>query len=258
MIDDKTIYCKLMGQMGNQMFQIATVIAHALKNNKQYVLPQRSGKRDQFPMMFPHLPTLHEYPLPENGFYREQKFGRYFEIPSSANYLVGYFQSSKYFSQYLLQIKAAFQIPSYERRRSESISIHIRRGDALQNDRLNQPSKKYYDDALSIFPDYFKVEVFSDDIEWCRDQFKGDRFVFNPKQNNPLITLSNMIACEHHIIANSTFSWWGAYLDLNTHILGGNTSKVISPSKHTWFNERYREQLTAEDIVEPHWIQIDI
>jgi len=254
-IKENTIYCKLMGQMGNQMFQIAAVIAHSLRHKKQYVFPQRSGKRDQFPMMFPHLSTLHEYPLPINGFYREEKFGRYFEIPQSANYLVGYFQSSKYFEDYLVKVIEAFQLPKYEQRLQDTISMHIRRGDSLANERLNQPSLKYFHDAIEHFPDSYKVLIFTDDIVWAKEKFKGDRFTISDKKD-PKSALTEMTSCMHHVITNSTFSWWGAYLDLNTHSRYGGT--VICPSKHTWFIDKYKDQLTAEDIVEDNWIQIDI
>lgn len=195
MIKENTIYCKLMGQMGNQMFQIAAVIAHSLRHKKQYVFPQRSGKRDQFPMMFPHLSTLHEYPLPINGFYREEKFGRYFEIPQSANYLVGYFQSSKYFEDYLVKVIEAFQLPKYEQRLNETISMHIRRGDSLSNERLNQPSLKYFHDAIEHFPDRYKVLIFTDDIVWAKENFKGDRFTISDKQD-PKSALTEMSSCQ--------------------------------------------------------------
>ena len=97
------------------------------------------------------------------------------------------------------------------------VSLHVRRGDYLQVSSLNL-TLDYYNEAISIFLErfpYFKVLVFSDDIEWCKQYIVGEN-VFYSENNSNYVDMCMMTLCDHNIIANSTFSWWGAYLNQNT------------------------------------------
>ena len=96
------------------------------------------------------------------------------------------------------------------------VSLHVRRGDYLQVSSLNL-TLDYYNEAISIFLKrfpYFKVLVFSDDIEWCKQYIVGEN-VFYSENNSNYVDMCMMTLCDHNIIANSTFSWWGAYLNQN-------------------------------------------
>jgi hypothetical protein len=96
------------------------------------------------------------------------------------------------------------------------VSLHVRRGDYLQVASLNL-TLDYYNEAISIFLErfpYFKVLVFSDDIEWCKQYIVGEN-VFYSENNSNYVDMCMMTLCDHNIIANSTFSWWGAYLNQN-------------------------------------------
>jgi hypothetical protein len=96
------------------------------------------------------------------------------------------------------------------------VSLHVRRGDYLQVSSLNL-TLDYYNEAISIFLErfpYFKVLVFSDDIEWCKQYIVGEN-VFYSENNSNYVDMCMMTLCDHNIIANSTFSWWGAYLNQN-------------------------------------------
>lgn len=98
------------------------------------------------------------------------------------------------------------------------VSLHVRRGDYLQVSSLNL-TLDYYNEAISIFLErfpYFKVLVFSDDIDWCKEYIVGEN-VFYSENNSNYVDMCMMTLCDHNIIANSTFSWWGAYLNQNTN-----------------------------------------
>lgn len=105
---------------------------------------------------------------------------------------------------------------------SNYVSIHVRRGDYVGNKfYVDLFGNGYYERAMALFPDDQFI-VFSDDIEWCKQQeiFKGCAF----SEGNDEITDMNMMAsCKHNIIANSSYSWWAAYLNPN---LG---KRVIAP-----------------------------
>ena len=74
--------------------------------------------------------------------------------------------------------------------------------------------KQFYDDAMKELPDTEVFVVFSDDISWCKDNFVGEKFVFISGEED-YIDLYLMSLCENNIIANSSFSWWGAWLNNN-------------------------------------------
>jgi glycosyl transferase family 11 len=249
------ISCVLRGQMGNQMFQVATTIAHAIRNNTAFIFPERSGKRDQFPFMFPHLPTtpMRVQDVGLRDFYREQEFGVYNPIPNSNDQLLqGYFQSELYFKDQRSLVEQAFCIPQYETER-DTVSIHVRRGDYVGFDyKFPQLTREYVYDACSYFGPDWRFLVFSDDIEYCKRQL-GDKFSYFEDQN-PVRSMAKMASCEHHIIANSSFSWWAAWLDPKP------TKKVICPRADQWFVKEYAEQkgLSAQDIPCKDWIQMSL
>lgn len=84
---------------------------------------------------------------------------------------------------------------------------------------------RYYQAAMNQTKTPFYL-IFSDDIAWCKKQFIGPQFEF-AEGNSPVTDLALQISCEHNIIANSSFSWWGAYLNKNPG------KRVIAPGK--WF-----------------------
>ena len=106
------------------------------------------------------------------------------------------------------------------------VGLHIRRGDYVTNPNHNVLELSYYKKALSKFPDDVTVIVFSDDSEWCHKQemFSDDRFMIS-ENNSGYVDMCLMSMCTDFIIANSSFSWWAAWL--------GNRGKVIAPKK--WF-----------------------
>lgn len=129
-----------------------------------------------------------------------------------------YLQDPKYFDKHGEYIKQVFGDGiGY----INKVAVHVRRGDYVGNSFYVDLSKTdYYQEAMAKFPGA-EFLVFSDDIAWCKQQdvFKGCEF---SEGWSELADLNRMASCAGHIIANSSFSWWGAYL-------APNTKKVIAP-----------------------------
>jgi len=166
--------------------------------------------------------------------------------------LTGYYQSSKFFkdASSILMTLLAPRLTTDHRIPPTTLSIHVRRGDYLKLPN-HHPflDKPYYLKALECLSPLSprKVMVFSDDLEWCRaqDWLKdlGDvAFVDEPVDK----CLAAMQQCDAHIIANSTMSWWGAYLAS----LRNPDVQVIAPK--TWFGRAIRHP--TSDMYEAHWI----
>ena len=181
-----------------------------------------------------------------------------------------FYQSEKYFKDIAETIRQEFKLRQKMTPASEivceyiqkvmiPVSIHIRRGDYAQNAKTKkyhgECSPEYYKEALAILSEKLGQEfagkislfVFSDDIEWVRENMSfpyPTTFVSNPAipDYEELILMSN---CHHHIIANSSFSWWGAWLNPNPQKI------VIAPEK--WFNTK---PSVYKDIVPNSWIKI--
>jgi hypothetical protein len=164
----------------------------------------------------------------------------FFSINASNVYLDGYYQSEKYFDKYRNELSKQF-VPKYDMttenikilnqlKKTNSVAVHVRRGDFLKakhdlNPRHYLLGENYDIDALKYVNCHIDNPVyywFSDDIEWVKKQF-GEQYNFqyiSVKSDNPDIDeLMLMKKCNHIIAANSTFSWWAAWLNDNTQAL---------------------------------------
>ncbi|MBC7695245.1 MAG: alpha-1,2-fucosyltransferase [Burkholderiales bacterium] len=178
-------------------------------------------------------------------------------------YLDGFWQSERYFkpieSSLLKEFTPKDKLDSENEiwlnkiNSCESVSLHIRRGDYVSSENSQKHHGNleisYYMNALkSIKEKHSKIEVFvfSDDLEWCRSNLKLDdtiHFVDANQKNNFHFDMYLMSHCKHNIIANSSFSWWGAWLNQN------NTKIVIAPAN--WFADK---TLNTKDLIPPSWI----
>lgn len=150
-----------------------------------------------------------------------------------------YFQDPEYFAGCEQEIKALFgaDIPP----KTNKVAIHVRRGDYVNNEFYTDLSTiNYYYEAMREFPDA-EFLVFSDDIEWCKKQeiFLGCDF---SEGNTEIEDMNLMASCVGHIIANSSFSWWGAYIS-------PYTKKVVYPSR--WYADGMTRTKCPSD-----WIRI--
>ncbi|HED06224.1 MAG TPA: alpha-1,2-fucosyltransferase [Ignavibacteria bacterium] len=179
-------------------------------------------------------------------------------------YLIGYWQTEKYFENIKDIIRKDFTLknePSgfykndeQEIREKNSVSLHIRRGDYITNGIANANmgvcSLEYYKKAVNIIKDSVNNPtffIFSDDIDWATENLQIDSpavFVSDKKLKDyeELILMSK---CKHNIIANSSFSWWGAWLNNSPDKI------VIAPKK--WFNDTKRN---SKDIIPNNWIKV--
>ena len=239
-----------LGQLGNQMFQYAATKGVASKLDVPFMIPNHRevfddgiGNRytillfDAFKLTSASLlGTLRtENYVQENGFTFNKNL---FKIDKTENCsLYGFFQTEKYFKHIEKQIRKDFtfkddiknECDDLIKQFTNPIALHIRRGDFVWNNKNHPPlSLDYYKSALDLFDSDREVIIFSDDTEWCKEQelFADDRFAV-AEGGDQFYDLCLMSMCDDFIIANSTFSWWGAWL--------GNRGKVIAPKN--WFGE---------------------
>ncbi len=127
-----------------------------------------------------------------------------------------------------------------------SVSLHVRRQDYLTHPVLRTCPASYYKKAISHFNINSKKAtffVFSDDIAWCKENFKDGEYIFI-SGNSAAQDLALMSNCKHNVIANSTFSWWGAWLNQNRDKI------IISPAD--WFKNKE----TSKQLLPQTWIKI--
>lgn len=256
------ITTKLQGGIGNILFQIATTYSYSKQNGKKLTLSKENAfivhkniehyqnnilKNIEFSNF---IKPTHQYN--ENGFHYQEILNY-----DSDLLLFGYFQSEKYFKNFEAEIRDLFI--SYEVMLSDNIknlldnentcSIHIRRGDYL-NSPNHHPTQNmnYYMKAIKKMPKDSVFLIFSDDINWCKENFPdmSEKFKFIEGLED-YEDLKIMSLCKNNIICNSTFSWWGAWLNKN------NEKIVIAPS--IWFGPAYSNYKT-DDLYCDGWIKI--
>jgi hypothetical protein len=123
-------------------------------------------------------------------------------------------------------------------------SVHIRRGDFLKIDFYNKLNMDYYNKAIDLVGRDKHFIIFSNDIPWCKENFVGINATFIENEKD-YIDMYLMSLCKNNITSNSTFSWWGSYLNPNPN------KKIYTP--RTWFIHSH----SNEDIIPLEWIKID-
>lgn len=138
-----------------------------------------------------------------------------------------YVQGPEYFKDFEKDIKLQFRQGIGEM--IPKIAIHVRRGDYVRNPfYVDLTQTDYYEKAIAEFPGA-KFLIFSDDIDFCRDYFEGKEFEFCEEEYD-IDAMNIMAQCQGHIIANSSFSWWGAFIS-------PYTQKIVAPSKDRWYTD---------------------
>lgn len=296
----KKFYVKLMGGLGNQMFQYACVRNLAIENNGiayidlsgitnkthniyslnylnisdevKILNSKKSIKGFICYLIFGvfckffgdnqnayNIFTSFEKNLNKDGIYCvPDGYIKLEKASSKNNYLVGYFQSSKFFKENENLIKKELTVKVKNRDinkdiinkiiTTNSVCIHIRRGDYIGH-YLQVCNDKYYYDAIKLInkcikdPNYF---VFSDDIKWVKKNMKFPKnTTFIDNDNSNYEELNIMSKCKNFIISNSTYSYWAQFLSTNKNKI------VVAPSK--WFlNDK------KTDIYEENWKLIEI
>lgn len=261
-----------MGRFANQMFQYASLKGIASNIGVDICIPNhiqsvddgignklRTELFDSFDLRVNvgllnngHAPVVNE-----KFFHFDEEL---FSLCPDHISLQGYFQTEKYFKHIEKEVREDFTFkdeilnPCKEMISSveNPISLHVRRTDYLVNseNHFNLPLN-YYEAALDHFDSDRNVIVFSDDPMWCQQQdiFSNDRFMISENTDNR-IDLCLMTLCNDFIIANSSFSWWGAWLSQNKN------KKVIAPFQ--WFGKTgYTKNHNTKDLIPNDWIKID-
>jgi hypothetical protein len=259
------ISCNLQGGLGNQLFQIAATHALALKNGYEsafnlrncYTPAQGNAANNYKNTIFSKLNLFESHEFKNR--YIEPSFS-YHELPNVDDLLLtGYFQSERYFKEYENEIKELFTIPleiyniirRFLIKKNYNIekiitSVHIRRGDYLNLSEYHRLcALDYYHKAMEIIKSDYYVFV-SDDIEWVKENFSGPNFIFS-EFNDELLDFTLLSSCHNNIIANSSFSWWAAWLNQDPKKI------VIAPNE--WFGPLGPKD--TQDIIPKNWITID-
>jgi hypothetical protein len=284
------IAVKLMGGLGNQMFQYAAGRKLALDTNSELFLDiefleapsggkytQRHYELSQFKIKARPLDEQNRESLKSSGGILQKlgirKSKVFIESGPAFNpgynsldgdvYLEGYWQSEKYFHSIREQLLVEFS-PSYELEKKHSrflediknviaVSVHVRRGDFVHLDSAKNfhgsPGMEYYQKAMDIHMQNYPAAVFylfSDDESWCRENFghKKNMQILSPsvRSSEDMLLMSR---CTHNIIANSSYSWWAAWLNRNPD------KSVIAPAQ--WYAD---STMKNPDIYCENWIKV--
>jgi hypothetical protein len=262
-----------MGGICNVMFKLSASISLALDNNVDYIFsteflrpisnecpkpgfdPDYSVYGDNLLRNISFIETL---PTPYRTHKEPKTFNyQYINYNKGENLLLeGYFQSEKYFinnKDYIINLfKPTENIKQIILERlpnvQDSISIHVRRGDYLTSPDFHpQQSLEYYMSAINLLGVDRNYLIFSDDLDGVKPMFDflpNKQFISLGEDYLDLYTMS---MCEHNIICNSTFGWWGAYLNEN------KDKKIIGPNN--WFGPA-SAFLNSSDILPDNWIKI--
>jgi hypothetical protein len=239
-----------MGRLGNQMFQYAALKGIATHKGYWYSIPQNTSLSECF-----KIPQT----LSNNNctVVNEKKFefdeDLFNNCPDDVD-ICGYFQSEKYFMHIENQIRQDFTFHDsildkcidYKSKNffdKKVISVHIRRTDYITDSNFQCLPLEYYNDALKLLSP-LPIIIFSDDIKWCKNVFTDSRFTFSPFSTS-FEDLCLMSLCDYHIIANSSFSWWGSWL--------AKSKQIIAPK--TWFYGEFSKWST-KDLYLSKWIVI--
>jgi hypothetical protein len=262
------IITKLQGGLANQLFQWAYGKSLSEKYNTPLYLDLNlytdkhigDTRRDYSLIKFPNFsnsPLTDKSLLVGRGLHTLRDNFIFSDINYDDNlnyYLDGYWQSEKYFKEFESVIKEELK-PNQDILdklnktpfiNKNVVSMHIRRTDYTTSNGYHPVQTiDYYKRGLEVIGDYDYIFVFSDDIPWCKENLKFENMVFMEGFDD-VEDLWLMSMCKNNIIANSSFSWWGAWLNSNPD------KKVIAPSN--WFGER--ANLNTSDIIPSEWIKI--
>ena len=257
------IVVRLMGGLGNQMFQYAYGRAVSLRDKTELALDISWFRKQS-----KNIPRRYELDIfrSPQSLVDLNMFSKCWNKLTGDKYLNGYWQSEKYFKDIEDVVRSDFEFPLLDDERNEdasllmqdtdSVSVHVRRTDYVSLPNVSAClgdicTREYYQKALRLMSDKVpdaEFFFFSDDIQWVKKNLGDGLRCHYVDWNNGLDSFRDMqlmSLCKHHIIANSSFSWWGAWLNKNPGKL------VVAPGK--WFN---LANMDAKDIVPDDWIKV--
>lgn len=264
------------GGLGNMLFQICNGLNIALAHNDDFyilnynqnghIIKDKHGAdvNGYKATIFHQIPNINIDSITANvaRIEHNQNCFHYISPPyihDCLNIYNGYYQSEKFFTQEEHKIRELFTLaPQWQKYIYEKFPMltqncacaHIRRGDYL-GDEHHHPILpiSYYQDGVAKIGDIDHIFIFSNDLQWCKEYLNFSNMVFVNECD--WISLYIMAECKKHILANSSFSWWGAKFSewFNTPEI------IIAPEK--WFGSAY-VHLNTEDLLPERWIKIAI
>jgi glycosyl transferase family 11 len=246
---------KPQGRLGNFLFTAAAMIVYATKHRIAFSVPTVTNNGFWNPVYLKHLVSPGWIQGQEDIVVSEQEIYRFDEIPFDESWrnkqivLKGYFQNPLYFEDKRQLILDAFNLPWYPRK--DYVSIHVRRGDYLTlSEKHPSVPISWIHESMDHMEELenrkLRFVFFSDEINWCKEQFGYRQDCSFVEGNDELTDLTLMSHCEHHINSASTFSWMGAWLNRSEN------KRVILPKQ--WLMPSHSNQWT-EEIVPKEWIR---
>jgi hypothetical protein len=273
---------ELTGGLGNQMFQYAHGLSisrelgmelwldtSSLDKNRESRQYSRTYRLDEFGL---HGKVIRHGTLQDLSLAIENERNKRNIMwlakginPGDHTILRGWFQGEKYFNNVSDEIRRIFRFGEFTSeaarelaskicKSNNPVAVHVRRGDYINLWNLDVCKPSYFLRAkryMEKFVDDPVYIVFSEDIIFCR-QFMGEGCLYVDESVTDIDSLHLMQLCRHHIISNSTFSWWGAWL------ANANGGKVIAPSR--WMNDDIRndQYLVKNRLIPAHWDQVNV
>jgi hypothetical protein len=254
------------GEFGNQLFQIAATIGHAVKSKQEYVFPPWVGltSQEDYSKYF-KTPIPQTFNLPKSEMFFKEPYFHYFDIPVFDKNLdlFGYFQSEKYFENCKDLIKKTFEpsdvvkninILNYH----NSICIQLRFYDCSrpyntkhigfdvdpQSNFYYQPEEniEYLKKAIKYFGKNKNYYITTNNTEKARKMFESYDNFYILDNFNYIEQFFIQTKCENNIISNSSFGWWGAWLNSNKE------KTIFAPKK--WFKN---QDMTTKDLYPLKW-----
>ena len=260
-------FVRLIGGLGNQLFQIAAAFAHARRRGQTLTLSSDvdggRGRPNYYTTFLHQCAQFIGGPSRDGPSYHEPHF-HYAEIPRGVTAIHGYYQSSRYFREFRDEVSALFdphpvikgvveaKYASYFAEKATTVIVHVRRGDYMQKDKIafhGILTPAYYRAAMALCRERLgsdtKFLVLSDDIEYCRATYGSDEGVTCVNEPNEAVALHFMSQFQNYILSNSSFSWWASYL-------GQTATLVVAPDR--WFGPAGPQDV--QDIYEDGWIRL--
>lgn len=265
------IYANLKGGLANILIQMAAIKSMAIDNDVDCSFPNLDKQLDllnndmtynpkikhayEYNIMFEHMnvsaPTK-ELPIIKFPFEYET-----ISLPNEDVFVDGFFQSEKYFTHNRVKLLEWFKIPESINEKitnkysklleQRTTGIHVRRGDYVRHPNHHPvQTREYYLEGIELLKDKTDLFiVFSDDIPWCKENLTIPNIVFIENERD-YVEIYLMSLCNNNIISNSSFSWWGAWLNTNENKI------VIGPK--IWFGPAIT--FVSKDIIPETWIKI--
>ena len=266
------ITCSLQGGVGNQMFQIAATIGAARTNDNEYCF---SSVNHYLPLQGRHVQNYKDNIFSKLNIsdtdiqnistfhnYRESSYSyNKITLNKHNNYILnGYFQSEKYFSHISDEIKDLFSVPEHYKKsltekymleeNTNFVSLHVRRGDYLKFSDIHPAcTEQYYTKSILTINERDRIDkilIFSDDIDWCKKAMNFSKKIIFVEEKYDYLELYLMFLCKHNILANSSFSWWSAWIN-------NNPNKIVIAPK-VWFGPKGPQD--TQDLIPDKWIVI--